>query len=208
MLAMAGWSLLTAVVLAGLLLSDSYDRRPLADAAKIAASSLFVIAAIEQGTLLTPFGRILLIALLLSWLGDILLIGKSQVMFLAGLGSFLLAHLAFAGAFVAFGIGWTLAAGALLFPILVSLPVLRWLRPHLSARMQRAVLGYCVAIGVMTSTAIGTLSLPAVIGGVVFLISDLFVARDRFVHHSFANRAVGLPLYYAAQLLFVSMLQQ
>jgi hypothetical protein len=30
------------------------------------------------------------------------------------------------------------------------------------------------------------------------------VARDRFVSHQFVNRAWGLPLYYAAQLLLAT----
>jgi hypothetical protein len=30
------------------------------------------------------------------------------------------------------------------------------------------------------------------------------VARDRFVRHEFLNRAWGLPLYYAAQLLIAT----
>jgi uncharacterized membrane protein YhhN len=35
----------------------------------------------------------------------------------------------------------------------------------------------------------------------LFFISDLAVARDRFVAPSFANRSWGLPSYYAGQLL-------
>ena len=30
---------------------------------------------------------------------------------------------------------------------------------------------------------------------------DLFVARQRFVAEAFINRLIGLPLYYAGQLL-------
>ena len=35
-----------------------------------------------------------------------------------------------------------------------------------------------------------------------FYLSDLAVARDRFVSPGFANALWGLPLYYVAQLLF------
>jgi len=35
----------------------------------------------------------------------------------------------------------------------------------------------------------------------VFGISDLFVARQRFVSSGFVNAAVGLPAYFGAQLL-------
>ena len=40
---------------------------------------------------------------------------------------------------------------------------------------------------------------------VAFLASDLFVARDRFVERDWRNRAVGLPLYYVAQLVFATL---
>ena len=38
-------------------------------------------------------------------------------------------------------------------------------------------------------------------GAVLFFVSDLAVARDKFVGASFVNRAWGLPAYYAGQLL-------
>jgi hypothetical protein len=38
-------------------------------------------------------------------------------------------------------------------------------------------------------------------GAVAFYLSDLFVARDRFVVEGFTNRLVGLPLYYGGQYL-------
>jgi uncharacterized membrane protein YhhN len=38
-------------------------------------------------------------------------------------------------------------------------------------------------------------------GAALFFVSDLAVARDRFVAHGFANRLWGLPAYYAGQLL-------
>ncbi len=43
---------------------------------------------------------------------------------------------------------------------------------------------------------------PVLPGAVLFFLSDLAVARDKFVTPGFPNRAVGLPMYYAAQILF------
>ena len=40
------------------------------------------------------------------------------------------------------------------------------------------------------------------LAAVVFFLSDLCVARDRFVSPGWENRAVGLPLYFGAQLLY------
>ena len=39
------------------------------------------------------------------------------------------------------------------------------------------------------------------VGAVMFTASDIAVVRDRFISKDFINRAWGLPLYYAAQLL-------
>ena len=38
-------------------------------------------------------------------------------------------------------------------------------------------------------------------GAIAFYLSDLFVARDRFLKNDFINRLVGLPLYYLGQFL-------
>ena len=38
------------------------------------------------------------------------------------------------------------------------------------------------------------------VGAVLFYVSDIFVARDRFVTPSPLNQRIGLPLYYAAQI--------
>ena len=38
-------------------------------------------------------------------------------------------------------------------------------------------------------------------GALLFYVSDLAVARHRFVKAELLNRAIGLPLYYAGQVL-------
>ncbi|MEN8163997.1 MAG: lysoplasmalogenase family protein [Acidobacteriota bacterium] len=38
-------------------------------------------------------------------------------------------------------------------------------------------------------------------GATLFFLSDLAVARHRFVKEAFLNRAIGLPAYYAGQML-------
>jgi hypothetical protein len=57
-------------------------------------------------------------------------------------------------------------------------------------------------------TVVGDTRLPSpgrflvIFGAVSFYISDLFVARDRFLKTEFVNRLIGLPLYYGGQFLF------
>ena len=38
-------------------------------------------------------------------------------------------------------------------------------------------------------------------GALSFYLSDLFVARQRFLKAEFVNRLIGLPLYYIGQFL-------
>ena len=76
------------------------------------------------------------------------------------------------------------------------------------------VLTYLVAISLMVALGYGAMSaalargVPAPISALLliaplaFYLSDLAVARDRFVSPGLVNRICGLPLYYAAQILF------
>ena len=38
-------------------------------------------------------------------------------------------------------------------------------------------------------------------GALAFYISDIFVARQRFLKAEFVNRLIGLPLYYSGQFM-------
>ena len=172
---------------------------------KPVASTLFVITALLAGSLASSYGRLILLGLLLSWLGDVFLISKRQLFFIVGLGSFLLAHVAFSGAFLLQSLKvlpLTLAATA---TVVFAIIILRWLWPHLSHSFRPAVVSYLAAISLMVVLASGTMAAAGpqlLIGAVMFAVSDIFVARERFVSPSVVNRLWGLPLYYAAQLIF------
>ncbi|MBI5515902.1 MAG: lysoplasmalogenase [Deltaproteobacteria bacterium] len=174
-------------------------------ATKPLASTGFLWVALARGALGSAYGRWIFAALVLSWWGDVLLLGRGRGAFLAGLGSFLLAHLAFSGAFLARGVSAVPALGALAVTGLFSVGVARWLLPHVDAKMKPPVVAYVTCITAMVSLAAGaawSAGEPALaLGAVLFLLSDLAVARDRFVAPGFDNRAWGLPLYYAAQVV-------
>jgi hypothetical protein len=55
--------------------------------------------------------------------------------------------------------------------------------------------------GGVSATTKGHLPWTAAVGAILFYLSDLAVARQRFVQQSFINRALGLPIYYLGQLL-------
>jgi uncharacterized membrane protein YhhN len=168
---------------------------------KPVASAGFVCAAIEWGALEDRYGRTVLAALALSLIGDVLLIPKSKAVFRAGILAFLCGHLAYLAAFVIRGIEprWALLAAVVLLPLAIG--VGRKLLAHVQGGLRGAVLAYIAVISLMVCAASGTRTPLVIAGAVAFYLSDLSVARDRFVHKSFANRLWGLPLYYGAQLI-------
>ena len=173
---------------------------------KAAASSGFIAIALSVGALESAWGQTLLVAFGLSMLGDLLLLSKATSMFAGGLVSFLLAHIAFGAAFVGLGVDPTVTAWAVLALIVVALGVARWVLPHAPQRLRAAIIAYIVAVSGMAALALAasvSAGDPALaLGGVAFFISDLFVARGRFIAPGFSNRILGMPLYYGAQILF------
>ena len=71
--------------------------------------------------------------------------------------------------------------------------------------MQSPVLAYVAVISLMvvaSTGAVGDGATPWILAGAIgFFASDLAVARNQFVTESVANRAWGLPLYYASQFV-------
>ena len=170
---------------------------------KMIASTGFMGLAVAAGGLQTTYGRMILVALFFSWWGDLFLISGQRHLFLMGLVAFFLGHLGFGAAFLAHGVNttWTLAAlVALLIPLGV---VIRWLHPSLG-EMRYPVYAYIGIITLMVALSAGAWgkegTVLMLVGAVLFYISDVFVARDRFVTSDVWNRYLGLPLYYAAQL--------
>jgi len=170
---------------------------------KTAASAAFVILGAIRWSSGDPVGGWLVAGLALCAVGDVLLLGERT--FDVGLVAFLLGHALYVVGFhAALPVGrWSLLILAPL--MIVSGGAARWLWPHLGRR-RSSVLAYIVVISVMVWGGVSTLvkgALPwtAAAGALLFYLSDLAVARHRFVHQSFINRALGLPTYYLGQLL-------
>jgi len=199
---------LTGACLTLLLLAEWRDWRAGVWVAKPLASLGFLGAAWAAGALDTAYGRWVMVALVLSFAGDVLLIPAARVSFLAGLMSFLLGHLALAGAFFVRGVAWVWVAASAVAVLPAASLALRWLRPHVEAAMRMPVLAYVAVISTMVLLAAGTAGVgprPAIlVGALAFYLSDLAVARQRFVARTFWNKSWGLPLYYGAQLVLAS----
>lgn len=189
--------------LAGLLRAVRVGDREAEVVSKTAASLTFVVLGAVAWKSGDPVATWLVAGLALCAAGDVLLIWERT--FDLGLVSFLLGHVAYIAAFhaalpVSTWTRWILAPVAL-----VSVGALAWLWPHLGRR--RVPVGAYVLVitlmvwGAIAATTGGALGRMIAVGAVLFYLSDLTVARDRFVHRDFLNRAAGLPMYYAAQIL-------
>lgn len=198
-----------AAATALLLLAESRGSRPGLWLAKPVASASFIWMALVSGAPGSLYGRLVLLALALCMLGDLLLIPQDRrATFRAGIFAFLLGHLAYCVAFLTRPLSGTgLLLGALVIGAILLL-VQRWLSGSLPTDMRIPVHAYLVVIGLMSVLAFGVTGaggpMAVVTGALAFLVSDVSVARDRFVKHEFLNRAWGLPLYYTGQMLLAA----
>lgn len=200
---------LAIILLAGLLYFEKTGSQKGKLPTKTLLSCLFIFAALVQSHPIPGYYYLLLLGLIFCLGGDVFLALPQDRMFLMGLVSFLLGHVFYViGFFYLADVGrWTWIG--CLAGLLVSGGIFLWLRPHLGS-MLIPVIAYIIVITVMVIGAWTVLGdarlnnagrLPVFIGAVSFYLSDLFVARDRFLKSEFTNRLIGLPLYYCGQFL-------
>lgn len=197
---------LCAIAVAGLLFAEARGLQRGVWLAKPIASLAFLWTALAAGAFDTSYGVRIFLGLVLCMAGDLLLIPKGRpAVFRAGVIAFLLGHVVYSIAFLTRPLsGWGVAASAALLVLAMAF-IWRWLAKSLPADMVRSVQAYLVVITVMSALACGVTvaggPVAVAVGALAFTASDVSVARDRFVSREFVNRAWGLPLYYAAQVL-------
>lgn len=200
---------LAGALLPALLYYECREKRQGMLPTKTALSALFVIAALTQPHPIPSYYHLLLMGLMFCLAGDVFLALPQERMFRLGLAAFLIGHLFYTAAFfitahLSARTGWgTLVA------VIASIWIYAWLKPHLG-RMKAPVLIYIVVITLMVSGASSVWGDPRLawmgrvmvfLGACCFYVSDIFVARDRFVKKEPLNRLLGLPLYYGGQFL-------
>jgi uncharacterized membrane protein YhhN len=180
-------------------------------AAKLAASAAFVALAMPAWDA-SPYARWMIVGLVFGAIGDVALLGHSKRWFLAGLVAFLIGHVAYVGGFAQLLAPerWFATAGAFAaIPIAIGGAVLVRLWPRFGA-LRIPVIGYVLVIVAMVIGAFAVYRGDALgdpertrllAGACLFFVSDLAVARNRFVGREFVNLLWGLPAYYAGQLL-------
>ncbi|MCB1979502.1 MAG: lysoplasmalogenase [Burkholderiaceae bacterium] len=150
----------------------------------------------------------LLAALLASLAGDVFLM--LQDLFIPGLVSFLLAHLAY---IVLFGRGvrWWARRDALLLTLGIGAAMVAWLwQGGLPAELRAPVAVYVLVIALMVAQALGRAaqlqteaSRTVALGACLFMLSDSVLAVDRFVQPVPLALFWVLATYYAAQFCIV-----
>ena len=166
---------------------------------------ILVLALVLPGTVPSPYRPLLLLGLVASLAGDVFLM-LPRDLFLAGLGSFLLTHLCYAAAFGTAS-GWHLSLLPIGLLVLSAGLILSTLWPALG-RMRLPVLLYVSALLLMVWQADerwlamhGTPALLALIGAVLFLVSDTVLALDRFRRPVRQGQILILATYWVAQYL-------
>lgn len=152
----------------------------------------------------------ILAGLAVSLAGDVALMfmNQSQRAFRLGLVLFLLAHLLYAGVFTYFSGFHLRDLSSAVLLLVIAGGIYLWLRSGLG-EMKGAVVAYIVIISLMVNRAVSTFygdffSAPQAwmiaIGAVLFYISDIFIALNRFWRPFRWNR-ISLYFYYGGQLL-------
>lgn len=164
--------------------------------------SIFAIIAFLTGA---PW--LLVAALALSALGDACLAQEGEISFLAGLGSFLLAHIAYAVVFFAHGGGWGAASMVVLAAIVVFSLVYGGYLVRNAAQLAVPVAIYVLAIAVMGFGA-ATMGGLVLLGAALFMASDAILGAEKFLlpdDHGIlkATAPAVWILYFAGQALIL-----
>ena len=171
-------------------------------------TTLLVIGVAASLSVEGPYAQAVLAALALSLCGDVfLMLGDgaraSDRAFIAGLVSFLLAHLAFVWAFVQ-GLRAPELPGWLAAVVFYAVALLFVLLPRAGA-LKLPVLAYCLVLAAMVFAAAARHasfgdadSLRAVLGALLFLLSDSLLGVRRFVRRYRFAQALILSTYWGA----------
>ncbi len=185
------------------LTAAEYKRRLKSQAwLKPLAALLFILIAIGGGALYWDYGRWILYGLVACAVGDVLLLSRDNpTRFKLGMAAFALGHLLYVIAF------WVMAKSGFFHPLALIAVIaggayFYWIRPKLPSDMVIPVAVYSLIIIAMVSLSFKVPMIIVPIAASLFAVSDMFVARDRFVDDDPKNALAITPLYFGAQALF------
>ena len=148
---------------------------------------------------------VFVVALVLSLAGDVFLM-LPRDLFVAGLGSFLMAHLAYVVGFALLGVSPVrVVIGVVIVAIAGATVGLRIVKSVIARHppLTAAVVIYMTAISAMVVVAVGSGRTAAVVGALLFYCSDAMIAWDRFVRPFAWARPAIMSTYHLAQVALV-----
>lgn len=200
----AAFLLLSIAVVVAVLdwLAVSFDSRALEYLLKPLTMIVLIMAALAIDPSSDSARMFLVIGLVLSLAGDVFLMLPSDL-FVPGLASFLLAHIAYVVALAALGVEVApMLVGVAIALIAAGIVGRRIVAgaAAMDAALRVPVIAYMGAISMMVVFALGTGVLFAVVGALLFFISDAVLGWTRFVGQFARSREVVMVTYHLGQV--------
>ena len=194
------------LIVSGLVVSEYYNFKIGEYIFKPVAALSFVFISFKLGALESGYGRLILFSLALCAVGDILLLNrKLKISFFCGMLVFAIAHLLFSLSFIKSST-FDFASLVTFLPLIMILGCINfmYLLPRMPHKLKPFILLYGLAIFMMITSAYTFMyeQKLILIAAIFFVLSDIFVAKDRFIKRSTKNALLITPLYFAAQGLF------
>jgi uncharacterized membrane protein YhhN len=143
------------------------------------------------------------VALVLCLIGDVFLM-LPQDLFVFGLGSFLLGHIAYIVGMHVDGVdGPRFLIGIVVVMVLLAVigtPILRGVRAGPDPALAGPVVAYMFVISAMVASAIGVGHPAGVVGAGLFYASDALIAWNRFIGETRHGRLAIIVTYHLAQV--------
>ena len=143
------------------------------------------------------------VALVLSLAGDVFLMLPVDA-FVAGLSSFLLAHVAYVVGLNQDSAGnWWLAIPVVIVAGILGRRLVAGIRRSGHPELVVPVVAYVLTILVMVASAVASGNAVAAVGALLFMTSDALIGEDRFVVHRDWQPLAIMVTYHVAQALLV-----
>ena len=206
----AAWGLLCLTLLIALAdwVAVAADRRPaeyaLKPATMVALGAVVLALDLPDGQLRWWY----LAAIVASLAGDVFLMLPETAMdpepaFVAGLGSFLVAHLLYVVGMIILGVsGGALAVGAAVALVVIATVGRRVVigAKATDRRLFAPVMAYVAVIAVMIATSFGTGIVVGIVGALLFGLSDSVVGWTRFLRDFPHSRVLVMVTYHLGQV--------
>jgi uncharacterized membrane protein YhhN len=180
----------------------SLEKRAIEYVFKPLTMVVLICAAISIDPSSNTAQTVLVIGLVLSMAGDVFLMLPADL-FVPGLASFLVAHIAYVVALAALGVELGPMILGIAIAAVAALVVGRRIVAGAAATdiaLRLPVIAYMGAISTMVVFAFGTGTAFAVLGALLFFVSDAVLGWTRFVSQFHRSRQVVMVTYHLGQM--------